>query len=591
MSHNIIINDEWKEIVDTKIVIDGQWKTVDNIKIVVDNEWKDVYSSVGWLDGWSKRIKITIDKDKVDADLSNFPLPIYLSASSGQNNNDVTSIFDELSTVSGTKKIAVTTSNGTTQCYVEIEHWDWSNEKAWLHVKVPFVYSTSDTELYLYYDSTNSDNTTYVGDTGDVVVHNVWNSDFKRVWHLSQDPSSGAGSILDSTGNYNASPVNMESADLVDSLFGKGLNFDGVNERINIDNCGIDGANELTITVVHKPDVVPFSEYKGLFSRGSGGQRTPWMYGNSSLSSMSFYIETTDGVNQTVSTGNITTDYYVHDLVFGPGGNYAASNHLNENMVNITDWTDGDSVNGESTQVTFDSKSCMKLDTNTAATSNRAFRYRDVGSYGNRVILELSIYHEAVGDLWGDSDSFRIILSRNDVMLYMDLALQGIRIYDGAVYHEVGTDLVEEGVWQKWMFDCDFSTPASATVDVYLDDVLQEEGVDCSYTGSWVDGRIDLYQYGYTSNDRITYIDYVTIGDDIYTDKIAIYKDGVLIQEKGSSGDTVESTDGNNYIGDIVGYGNWDGIISEVRVMTSVISDAWSKATNEGFRDNLLTFG
>lgn len=45
MSHSIVINDEWKEIADTKIVINNEWKDVSNIKVVVDNEWEEVYTS------------------------------------------------------------------------------------------------------------------------------------------------------------------------------------------------------------------------------------------------------------------------------------------------------------------------------------------------------------------------------------------------------------------------------------------------------------------------------------------------------------------------------------------------------------------
>jgi len=44
MSHSIVINDEWKEITDTKIVIDNEWKDVNIIQAVVDNEWKNVYT-------------------------------------------------------------------------------------------------------------------------------------------------------------------------------------------------------------------------------------------------------------------------------------------------------------------------------------------------------------------------------------------------------------------------------------------------------------------------------------------------------------------------------------------------------------------
>ena len=143
-----------------------------------------------WLSGWDKRVKITIDHNDVDSDLTNFPVLIYLSNSSGRNNDDVTFVFNELISDANRKKIAVTTSDKTTQCYVEIEKWDASNEKAWLWVKVPSISSTADTDLYLYYDKDHADNPDYVGDTGSTPAQNVWDSNYKGVYHLQGDPTT-----------------------------------------------------------------------------------------------------------------------------------------------------------------------------------------------------------------------------------------------------------------------------------------------------------------------------------------------------------------------------------------------------------------
>ena len=63
----------------------------------------------GWLTGWDKRIKITIDQTDIDADLTNFPILVYLSSSSGRFSDDVTAVFTEVG--ANSKKIAVTTSD------------------------------------------------------------------------------------------------------------------------------------------------------------------------------------------------------------------------------------------------------------------------------------------------------------------------------------------------------------------------------------------------------------------------------------------------------------------------------------------------
>ena len=193
---------------------------------------------MSWLANWSKRVKLSIDNTKVDGVLTNFPTLIHLSTSSGQGSTDVSAIFDELGADANRKKIAVTEDDGTTQCYVEIERWDDANEVAWLWVKVPSVASGADTELYIYYDSSQADNTTYVGDTTDVPAQNVWDSNFKGVWHMAQDPNGDpANGIKDSTSNANhGTPAgSMTSADLVNGKIGKALDFDGGNDFIDFD--------------------------------------------------------------------------------------------------------------------------------------------------------------------------------------------------------------------------------------------------------------------------------------------------------------------------------------------------------------------
>jgi len=150
---------------------------------------------MAWLSGFTKRLKITIPSDNVDSTLTDFPILLKLSTDCGLTGFDASIVFDELELDANRFKIAVTASDGTTQRYVEIEKWDDSSEIAWLWVKVSSVAASGKTELYFYYDSTASDNTTYVGDIGDTPAQNVWSNNFWAVFHMGDTSSP----FLDST--------------------------------------------------------------------------------------------------------------------------------------------------------------------------------------------------------------------------------------------------------------------------------------------------------------------------------------------------------------------------------------------------------
>lgn len=183
-----------------------------------------------WLSGWAKRVKLTADSSVIDSDLTDFPSLLYLSSASGKNAKDLTFIFDEVG--ANSKKIAVTKSDGTTQCYVEIETWDAVNEKAWLWVKAPSLSSTTDTDYYLYFDNSQADNTTYVGDPESTPAQNVWDSNFKMRQSMKDYDTSH---IHDSTSNNNDGTKYAANEPIeTDGKIAKAQDFDGTDDRIDV---------------------------------------------------------------------------------------------------------------------------------------------------------------------------------------------------------------------------------------------------------------------------------------------------------------------------------------------------------------------
>jgi len=179
------------------------------------------------LAGYGQRIELTVDSGEIATDLTNYPLPLIIDSTAGISDDDLTVIFDELG--ANSKKLAVTEDDGETQLYVEVEYWDDINEKAllWVSSSTFVLSSSSDTTLYLYYDNDVADNTTYVGDPGD--VPEVWGA-FTARWGFQDDPSTD--DLVDSTGNGYTGTMggSMTSGDLIDGFIGKAIDFDGTDD-------------------------------------------------------------------------------------------------------------------------------------------------------------------------------------------------------------------------------------------------------------------------------------------------------------------------------------------------------------------------
>jgi len=189
-----------------------------------------------WLSGWDERARITIDHNDVDGALSNFPVLLYLSNSSGRHNDDVTFVFDEVG--SNSKKIAVTTNDGTTECYVEIEKWDAASGQAWLWVKVPSISNTTETDLYLYYDADHADNTDYVGDPNSTPAENVWDSNYTGVWHLDDTIVDSVDIGGGSSGTPSGTPSATPTFAYFDELNTANANGFITQVKINVDTVG-----------------------------------------------------------------------------------------------------------------------------------------------------------------------------------------------------------------------------------------------------------------------------------------------------------------------------------------------------------------
>lgn len=165
------------------------------------------------LPGYTFRQKITIDADTyIDGDLSDLPIVINIPSS----NADFWSNEDG---AGGT--VRFTASDGSTLLKFQEESFDAIGEDAWFHVKIPTLSSSADTDIYVYY------NTDTPSDGSD--KENVWDSNFKAVYHLNQDQSEGA--FDDATSN-NANLVNNGTTDRLGQI-DRARDCDGSNDYLD----------------------------------------------------------------------------------------------------------------------------------------------------------------------------------------------------------------------------------------------------------------------------------------------------------------------------------------------------------------------
>ncbi|NTV30966.1 DUF2341 domain-containing protein [candidate division WWE3 bacterium] len=173
---------------------------------------------------WSFRKKLVIDESKVSgsSDLTNFPVL-------------VSRLDDDLRAYAQTDAddILFTSSDGSTKLDHEIEKYDSSTGELIAWVRIPTLDYNDDTTIFMYYGNSAASTQQNVTAT--------WNSNYKAIWHLKEDPSTTCNTtreVCDSTSNaYHADAAgSMNTADRVSGKIGYSLDFDGVDDTVSISN-------------------------------------------------------------------------------------------------------------------------------------------------------------------------------------------------------------------------------------------------------------------------------------------------------------------------------------------------------------------
>jgi hypothetical protein len=180
--------------------------------------------------GWNYRKRIIVNHAQVQANLTAFPVLINLTSDSNLASH----------AQSNSNDILFTSSDGMTKLSHEIEEYTSTTGALVAWVKVSNLSSSVDTDLYMYYGNSTCDS------QQDAI--SVWDSNFKGVWHLKEDPSSTAPQMKDSTfnGNNGTSSGSMTTSDQVTGKIDGSLDFDGSNDEIT---CGNTASLQITTEI------------------------------------------------------------------------------------------------------------------------------------------------------------------------------------------------------------------------------------------------------------------------------------------------------------------------------------------------------
>jgi hypothetical protein len=181
--------------------VSGQAVTVDSSKFIKKKGWQQYY--------YQYRKLITINKNQVVGTHSNFPVLINITLDSAKVKS--TNGYDIMFTNEYGEKLNH-----------EIDSYNSGTGELLAWVKIPTLSSLKDTKLYIYYG--NSDI------TADPSTTNVWETNYKAVWHMTEI------NVIDSTSNGNSgiSYGSMTSGDQVAGKIGTSLDFDGIDDWISI---------------------------------------------------------------------------------------------------------------------------------------------------------------------------------------------------------------------------------------------------------------------------------------------------------------------------------------------------------------------
>jgi hypothetical protein len=166
-------------------------------------------------DNWENRKKITISLNtEISNNLNNFPVLVAVTDSDFTKSSD-----------SGGRDIFFTADDGTTLLSYEIERFNSSTGEIIAWVNIPALLAASTTDIYIYYNGPTQS-----------TPSNMWDSNYKLVYHLNQTSTGTLNEFVDASDTGNDGTGGGEGTKTndtdriptrVEGKIGYGQSFDG----------------------------------------------------------------------------------------------------------------------------------------------------------------------------------------------------------------------------------------------------------------------------------------------------------------------------------------------------------------------------
>ena len=166
-------------------------------------------------DNWENRKKITISLNtEISNNLNNFPVLVSVTDSDFTKSSD-----------SEGRDIFFTADDGTTLLSYEIERFNSSTGEIIAWVNIPTLLAASTTDIYMYYNGPTQS-----------TPSNMWDSNYKLVYHLNQTSTGTLNEFVDASGTGNDGTGGGEGTKTndidriptrVEGKIGYGQSFDG----------------------------------------------------------------------------------------------------------------------------------------------------------------------------------------------------------------------------------------------------------------------------------------------------------------------------------------------------------------------------